>query len=361
MTEIGQDEKIAIIGGYPPPYGGVGVSLQRVIPYLDKSGLDYVVYNTGPSKTNHPTIKDVGWSLSWALKMVVKSRHKVIQFSTSRWWVRLFAALLNMTTRSKVIIYARGYSLPNSYFRGNFLKKMLVKKTLQHTEVVLATNPALGERIAEIGFPKEKIKVVPAFVPPLKPPVVDDLPESVREFCQGKSPILGANGGYVLIDGQDVYGLRILEQLTKNLLPKFPNLGLVVYLREGADKDKEHFLGLLEEVQRAPLKDHLMFYESAGEFCPFFSICDVFLRPTTTDGDSVSVREALYACVPVVASDVIPRPEGCRIYKLGHQGEFVREVTKVLENLDEEKACIKKLPYYNNADKLIEIYRLLLD
>jgi hypothetical protein len=36
----------------------------------------------------------------------------------------------------------------------------------------------------------------------------------------------------------------------------------------------------------------------------------VYLRTTRTDGDAVSVREALDAGVPVIASDVVKRPVG---------------------------------------------------
>ena len=37
-------------------------------------------------------------------------------------------------------------------------------------------------------------------------------------------------------------------------------------------------------------------------------LTDVLLKPTNTDGDAISVREALYLGVPVVASDVVERP-----------------------------------------------------
>jgi hypothetical protein len=35
----------------------------------------------------------------------------------------------------------------------------------------------------------------------------------------------------------------------------------------------------------------------------------VFVRPTRAEGDAVSIREAQRAGVPVVASNVVPRPE----------------------------------------------------
>jgi len=43
---------------------------------------------------------------------------------------------------------------------------------------------------------------------------------------------------------------------------------------------------------------------------PAFPFTAVYLRPTLTDGDAVSIREALDAGVPVVASNVVRRPRG---------------------------------------------------
>ena len=42
----------------------------------------------------------------------------------------------------------------------------------------------------------------------------------------------------------------------------------------------------------------------------------LFIRATTTDGDSVSLREALYFGAPILASDVVPRPDGVMLFNL---------------------------------------------
>jgi len=41
--------------------------------------------------------------------------------------------------------------------------------------------------------------------------------------------------------------------------------------------------------------------------------CDLLLRTTLYDGDSVSVREALYLGTPVIATDTGMRPEGVHL------------------------------------------------
>jgi glycosyltransferase involved in cell wall biosynthesis len=52
------------------------------------------------------------------------------------------------------------------------------------------------------------------------------------------------------------------------------------------------------------------------------SASDVFVRPTFTDGDSISVREALSLGIPVIASDCVERPDGVVLFKTGNAGDL---------------------------------------
>ncbi len=176
----------------------------------------------------------------------------------------------------------------------------------------------------------------------------------------GKSPILAANGAYVINEGKDVYGLESLMKLTEDLLPSYPNIGFVVYIRKGAENDKEYFRPILAKAGSQALRDRMLFYESSGEFYHLFSICDVFLRPTTTDGDANSIRESLYFSVPSIASDVVPRPEGCILYSKGNYLELLEKTKSTLDDQPNAKRRIANVPQYNAAVKLVKLYRELL-
>jgi glycosyltransferase involved in cell wall biosynthesis len=356
-----KSKNIAIIGIYPPPYGGVSVSLQRLVPYLDEKNIDYVIYNTGRSKPDIPFIENVGWSPLWVLKMLFFSRHNVIQLSTSRWWARLYGALLHICTGAKIIIYARGYSLTRSYEQGGKIKRYLIRKTLENVHTIISTNYELAERIQKFGFDRNRIKVVYPFIPPSINGGLDNVPPIVKGFAGTKSHIIAANGGYVYIDGRDVYGLRVMVSLMKRLVQLYPDIGLIVYLRRGADKDEGKFYDLKQEVYNSGLKYNILFHTSDHEFYPLLNMSDLFLRPTSTDGDANSIREAFYFGVPVIASDVVPRPEGTILYKYGNDKQLYQEVVQVLSNINDFKKSVASLPVYNSADHLIKIYRELTE
>ena len=43
-------DDLAIIGPFPPPIGGIATHLRRLLPYLEREGIDFLVYNaSGPT------------------------------------------------------------------------------------------------------------------------------------------------------------------------------------------------------------------------------------------------------------------------------------------------------------------------
>ena len=58
--------------------------------------------------------------------------------------------------------------------------------------------------------------------------------------------------------------------------------------------------------------------------------CDALLRTTLYDGDSVSVREALYIGTPVIATDNGMRPEGVHLIPPSDPGRLRDAVCDVL-------------------------------
>ncbi|MCK4788982.1 MAG: glycosyltransferase family 4 protein [Desulfobacteraceae bacterium] len=357
-SDSGSKAKVAIVGIHPPPYGGVGIHLKRVLPYMEEAGIDYVMYNTGLSKISRPNVVNVGWSIRWLISLMFMCPHKILHFHTSRWVARVLAAFIHKFGRCDIIFTAHGASLVKSITSKNPIKRLLCRWALRQTRFVIATNVYIKELLVENGFPETKVTVLPAFIPPL--PDADSEPLEVSEFCKKHHPILMAIGRPALIDGKDIYGLKVMTELAMALVEEFPEIGLVVFLFRSGKMHVRFFDPLMKKITEKALADHILFYESKGEFYPALKDCDVFLRPTTTDGDANSIREALWEAVPVVASDVIPRPRGCKLYRLGDDEALLQQVRNVLRNLEQEKNNIKNMERYNPVHKLVKVYEQLI-
>ena len=58
--------------------------------------------------------------------------------------------------------------------------------------------------------------------------------------------------------------------------------------------------------------------------------CDLFVRPTSTDGDAVSIREALWLGVPTVASDAVARPAGVATFRSRDADDLARKIMQTI-------------------------------
>ena len=96
-----------------------------------------------------------------------------------------------------------------------------------------------------------------------------------------------------------------------------PDVRLAIFLatppRSRRESDRLH--SLLENVDDEDVRRRIRVVLSEP-LVPAFAFAEVYLRPTLTDGDAISVREAIAAGVPVLASDVVVRPAAVRTLAL---------------------------------------------
>lgn len=108
-----------------------------------------------------------------------------------------------------------------------------------------------------------------------------------------------------------VYGRDFMFAALRELSQRYPDLGLAVFgpgtrtAEFDAAASKFGVMGLIENLSELPHEQTMAVIAAS----------DAFIRPTTADGDSISVREALTLNVPCVASDVAVRPAGTTVFK----------------------------------------------
>jgi hypothetical protein len=86
---------------------------------------------------------------------------------------------------------------------------------------------------------------------------------------------------------------------------------------------------------------------------------DLFVRPTNTDGDAISVRESIFYKIPSVVSDVVPRPQGTTLFHNRDANDFALKVKNVLENYEKYKNDLENLNTENTFEKIMHIYQKL--
>ena len=92
-------------------------------------------------------------------------------------------------------------------------------------------------------------------------------------------------------------------------------------------------------------------------FVEILKVSDCLIRNTTTDGDSLSIKEALYFGKKVLASNCVSRPEEVQLIK-SSKVEFIKN--DIMYCFSERNIIRKKSTLVNGGNQLIDLYNKLL-
>ncbi|EJE8558594.1 hypothetical protein [Vibrio vulnificus] len=298
-------KQIVIVGKLPPPFGGVAVSIKNHFEVLkSKDGIDVELFSP------------------LDIFKIVTSKAKFVHFNFSKSYKRLIYTLICFAFRKKVIhtVHGQYFSVKNifNHITGLFSHRLLV------------LNQELYGNLAPIYSGKVHI------VSPILSVDTEFSSENkwIQDRDSGLKYILLYSNKKTEIDGKDVYGVDFVLSFLNDL----NELGFkVVFLDLGKDYS---FLKGSSQID---------YYDSPMNFKDLLASVDIYIRPTSTDGQSIAVLESLSVGTPVLASDSVPRPEGCYLYQHENQDEFIRK----LRSIDTKNN--KKLHKLTSVDEYLEI------
>lgn len=348
--------RIALIGPYPPPYGGIAIHIQRLKEQLEKRGYECVVYELGRQEPSDENIIRVKNSKKWLLKYFFFGRENIIHFHNPDWRIRVIMGLMGLLGK-KTVISIHNERLNDSLKGGNWFRKQLIKFGLKHTSFIIADNENIRNTILSLRINQQKVACVSAFIPfAVRGEDYQKVPQYVWNFINQHRPVISANAFKITFyNSVDLYGLDMIVEVTARLKNKYPEIGVVFCLPDIGNQ--KYFDKLNQEIKERNLSDHILFItEPLDEVYPIWRESDIFVRPTTTDGDALSIKEAMYLKIPVVASDVVPRPEGVVLFKNRDTEDFVKKIGEVLNNYKVYRDRANKLGCGSGFDKILEIY-----
>jgi glycosyltransferase involved in cell wall biosynthesis len=348
--------KVTLLGTYPPPYGGISIHIQRLKAHLNKEGHECVVYGwtealeEGVTKTSHKR---------WLLRHFF-SNDGIVHHHDPDWKMRVMMGLMGLMGRKKTVISIHGESLNDSIKEGSWFRKQLIKFALKHIAFIIADNTKIKELVLSLGVKLNKVNVVSAFIPPIvKEQDYEKVPQYIWDFMKSRKPAISANAFQIsFYNGIDLYGLDMIVELVDKLSEKYPQIGVVFCLPNVGDEN--YFSEINRRIKEKCLTENILFItKPLPEVYPIWEKSDIFVRPTVTDGDPLSVREALSLKTPVVTSDACPRPDGVILFKNRDLNDFVNAVQKVWENYDEYKKKLESMEVESGIHKILEIYNRL--
>jgi glycogen(starch) synthase len=314
--------RVLLVGDYPPPYGGVAIHVQQLHRFLRGRGVEAKVLDIGKGGRPAPDVIPVRSLARFGLRLAgFLSAGWTVHVHTSgnnpKSWLLAAAAGVPAPRAPRVITLHSGL-LPD-FLAASSARRVFARAALAGYSRVVAVSEAVKQALVGCGVPGEKIQVHPAFcASQVKPGPVTAAVELARAR---RRPLLA-----MAHHPSPVYGRMVMFRALRQLADELPDVGLAVF---GPGTRTPEFA---RDAREARVAAHL---EDLGELdheeaLGLLSRCDVFIRPTTHDGDAISVREALTLGVPCVASDVCARPEGTYLFRAGHAPDLALRVRQAL-------------------------------
>ena len=262
--------------------------------------------------------------LLWSLPADILHLHFGGDLTPRLLGLALFCSLL--PGRKTILTFHSG-GYPGSPAGQTAARATLRGFVLRRLDGLIGVNPEIAALFSKFGVRQERIRTILPFA--VQPPDRSlPLPERLAAFLNAHSPALLTVG---LLEPE--YDLPMQIDCMAGILRQYPGAGLLIV---GAGSLEE---SLRAQIASTPYRDRVLLYGDMAHALRATLECDVLLRTTLYDGDSVSVREALYIGTPVIATDNGMRPEGVHLIPASDPGRLRDAVCQLLSRERAPKAA----------------------
>ena len=329
-------KRILFIGPAPTRIGGVAIHIQRLSWLLrDLFSFDYIDEARG-REDGYYNIRSLN-----LLKFFQKIRKAdIVHIHSGVFVLRTLHIFIAKFLLRKVVVVSVHHDLA---VEG---KICMTRNLLKHCNCAILDSQKIFDTVY-VNNSRCIYRMMPAFLPPIVEKE-DPLPDSVETWIQNvrkdAKSVLMCSSSYSIgeYNGVDLYGNDMSLEAVKKLNEQQNDRHFyLIMLLHNSDKNPTTLKKYQDKVE-ADLKDNVLLETTPMSFVKVMKASDVVLRPTNTDGDSITVREALYFGKEMVASDCAVRPEGTVVFKTRDLQDYC---DKILYSLDKKENEGLKAPF----------------
>ena len=299
--------------------GGVTVHCQRLRDWLDKEGFPY----------EFADYKALG--LWGTIRRIAKS--KIAHINVSNPTAILLFVIAARLTRCKTIMTLHG-----SFDRFKGLKRFLMSRAIAWSNTPIALN---GKSFKSVNRLNKSSVEISAFIPQEKD---EKLPQKIIDFIENDLSyfeLFVTNASAVAFDkdGREIYGIDFLvewfeRQRYNALIVSDPS-------------------GQYAERYKGREFKHVYLISEPHSYFELIKLANATIRNTSTDGDSLSVKESLYLGKRTLCSDTVERPEGVTLFKYCDEKSFYEALR--------DDTNSSAMPITNGAVEILKIYNSLIE
>ncbi len=352
---------IVQVGPFPGPLGGVAVYLKRLKECLDAAGLANQVWDIGAGSSSQAGPEVIPVDLRWVpwrllLHGEVRLVHYHLHTRRSQLYIGRCNAALLRGRRKLLTIHG-----PASRLCGAAaVPDRALLRALNSFDAVICVRAGDRAYLQDRGV-TAAIREIPAFIAPRRTGPEPPLPAGVGPFLARHGFIITANGSALRFhDRADLYGLDLCIELTARLRAAYPErrVGFIFGLAEV--RDGAYLRRMEERIALERIEADFLLLHGAGEFYPVIQSGHLFIRPSNTDGYSVSLAEAIFLKVPAIASDAAERPPGTLLFHSRDGADLFHQVERVLRDYPFYRAQAQTLRSPDYAGEILQLYEDVL-
>lgn len=323
---------VLLIGPYPPPIGGVSMHIKRFFDRYKNS--DEITLTLLDIKKKRFYSACQTFAIRAAIGKIMSADIVHIHHSSN---IKIPMAFLFKLFGKKVVYThhnIRIKSIPLFRLFMFFVDRLILVNDKDIYEDVKKYNHAL----------------IPAFLPPAEcTPLPVDLSHKLQEY---KHVIVTNCFQMTFIDEKDLYGFDLCIEAFSRLVDggEIEDSLLVLVDPSGTSTDY-----VQELVKTFKSKNHcdILFIDYMIDFNELLKKSTMALRATRSDGDSLTIREALFLQISIIASDVTHRVEGTLLFENENSEDLASKILDVLDG------NILTDPYENidYGEEIIKIYK----
>ncbi len=314
--------KILIIGKVPPPIGGVTIHVSRLLDYLEHKNFNYTFYN------NHD------FNIFTFLVAIWRSQKSHIHVNNP-FFLFVFTIICKILNTYSIITIHQNvgcYGTTMSIFELlaiKFSNKVIVLN--QHSyDKAIKLNP--------------QTVLMSAFIFPIKMELLDDtLYKNIVKVKEHSKIVFCTNASRLSYDksGCEIYGItELVDFFALN-----SDVSLVI-----SDPSGDFFNHFRE--RDITISKNITMLLGDHPFIEVIKASDCLIRNTTTDGDSLSIKEAMYFGKKVIATNCVVRPEGVFLYGVNTDKTLSDAILAIINN----QIQTKQIHVNNGADDIFKLY-----
>ncbi|HEY6100058.1 MAG TPA: glycosyltransferase, partial [Anaeromyxobacter sp.] len=284
--------RVALVGDWPPPHGGLSVHVAALARHLAAGGADVRVLDIGRGDHMGRGVRRARGARRYALALAdVAAEGRLVHVHTNganpkSWLVALAGGRARRATTPRGVLTIHSGLCP-AWLAASARRRGLAAWACAGYARVVAVSEQIAAALAGAGVPSRRIAVLPPFSPAML--AVGEPPAALAAFRAARRPLFAA----ALAPGR-TYGADVLRAAFAAVRARAPGAGLVAF-GPGTEALAGEGLLALGDVPH-------------GAALAVIAAADVLVRPTRADGDAVSVREALALGTAVVATETGHRP-----------------------------------------------------